>query len=202
MIKEHLNKDGSLDMRHAENQHYVARNWKRSLLLAVILGAIIACALVTFISRPRVASQPIFNPVEVKEGYINHNYPENFYEHKVLPTSTPAPKSVVKVAYAREYTYEQHANKPYYDDIIAELRMRYVNWQDAAELIGRECGFDPGAINSRSGACGLAQALPCTKMGCSLSDINCQLDWQWDYIAGRYGTISKALQFWYANKYY
>ena len=184
-----LNKDGSPDMRYAENQHTHDRKWKRALFCAVLLGFLVACFSVAFITRPRSVKENIF---------------ENT---KLVPTITPIvplentdiglTKHVVKVAQAVDnYTYKQHAHKPYYNDIIAELRMRYTNWQDAAELIAKESGFDPGAINPTSGACGLAQALPCTKMGCSLSDINCQLDWQWEYIAGRYGTATKALEFW------
>jgi len=174
-----LNKDGSPDMRFAENRNTRDRKQRRAILLAILLGALFACAIVTFLTRPRVANEYIFDTDEVKQDYIDTQAPENFYEHiKLMPTVTPiVPLENTDVGLT--YTY----------------RMRYINWQDAAELIGKECGFDPGAINPSSGACGLAQALPCTKMGCSLADINCQLDWQWEYVANKYGTITKALAF-------
>jgi len=158
----------------------------------VLFGAIAGTIFILSVFKPEG-----FNtvPEDIRQDYINSNYPKNFYKHRVLLASTPAPKPLVKVAYTREYTYEKHANKPYYDEIIAELRMRYVNWQDAAELVAKESGFNPFAINPTSGSCGLAQSLPCAKMGCELSDINCQLDWQWNYIANRYGTITNALAF-------
>lgn len=123
-------------------------------------------------------------------------------------TGTPAPtpkqtSMLVKPAMAQtSYTYLRHANKPYYQSIINWLQKEYTNWEDAAELIARESSFDPGVINPSSGACGIAQALPCKKMGCSLSDIECQLDWQKQYVADRYGTVANALKFQIANSWY
>jgi hypothetical protein len=71
-----------------------------------------------------------------------------------------------------------------------------------AEIIGRESGFDPYAINEKSGACGLTQALPCGKMNCRLGDWECQLKWQKGYIGKRYGTASQALAFHDINGWY
>lgn len=68
-------------------------------------------------------------------------------------------------------------------------------WQMAAELICRESSFNPGAINPTSGACGLGQALPCKKMQCELSDVNCQLEWIGDYVESRYGNFENAVIF-------
>lgn len=67
----------------------------------------------------------------------------------------------------------------------------------AGELIARESSFDPEAINPSSGACGLAQALPCKKMPCEVSDedAECQLVWMKEYIEARYGNVEKALAF-------
>ena len=64
-----------------------------------------------------------------------------------------------------------------------------------AELIARESGFNEYAINPTSGACGLAQALPCSKMDCSMADVDCQLDWIGGYVNRRYGSIEHALVF-------
>lgn len=72
----------------------------------------------------------------------------------------------------------------------------------AGELIARESSFNPLAINPTSGACGLAQALPCEKMDCELSDVDCQLKWIDEYIINRYGTLEKALDFHDKNGWY
>jgi len=75
-------------------------------------------------------------------------------------------------------------------------------WLHASELIARESSFNPGAINPTSGACGLAQALPCSKMKCELTDIDCQLRWIGDYVANRYGTFKEAIAWHDANNWY
>ena len=64
-----------------------------------------------------------------------------------------------------------------------------------AELIARESGFNEYAINVGSGACGLGQFLPCSKLKCDLSDVDCQLDAIEEYVVRRYGTIERALVF-------
>ena len=76
------------------------------------------------------------------------------------------------------------------------------DWTKYAELIARESSFNPQAINTTSGACGLFQSYPCEKMGCNLDDINCQLKWGHDYIIKRYKTIEKALYFWDLHGWY
>jgi hypothetical protein len=76
-------------------------------------------------------------------------------------------------------------------------RMFGEEWRQYSELIARESGFRPDAINPSSGACGLAQALPCSKMQCSLDEegIDCQLEWIKNYVEQRYGNIEHALVF-------
>ena len=111
--------------------------------------------------------------------------------------------NIVKpVQAADNYTFQNHSKKPYYNIVIAGLKSRFTKCQDAAELEALEGGFDPGAINPSSGACGLPQALPCKKMGCSLTDIDCQLNWMKEYVGDRYGTVEKALSFRKTNGWY
>lgn len=73
---------------------------------------------------------------------------------------------------------------------------------NARELIGRESGCDPYARNGSSGACGVAQELPCGKSGCSLGDGACQVKWMNSYVLGRYGSWAAAVAFHNANNYY
>lgn len=68
-------------------------------------------------------------------------------------------------------------------------------WRQASELVCRESSFNHKAINPTSGACGLFQALPCSKMQCELEDIDCQIAWGKKYIDGRYGEVEVALSF-------
>lgn len=73
---------------------------------------------------------------------------------------------------------------------------------NARELIRRESGCNPYAKNPSSGACGVAQELPCGKSGCSLGDGACQVKWMNSYVIGRYGSWSAAVAFHNANNWY
>lgn len=80
-------------------------------------------------------------------------------------------------------------------------------WPATNEIISAESGWNPKARNA-SGAYGLPQALPASKMASAGSDWRSnpitQLKWYKGYIKGRYGSIGKAIAFrhahnWYAN---
>ena len=73
---------------------------------------------------------------------------------------------------------------------------------NALELIGRESGCNPNAMNSSSGACGVAQELPCGKSGCALGDGACQVRWMNGYVTGRYGSWSAAVAWHNAHNWY
>lgn len=66
----------------------------------------------------------------------------------------------------------------------------------------KESGNNPGAINASNGACGLGQALPCSKMPCSLSDYNCQVNFFTGYAVSRYGSWDGAWAFWLGHSWW
>lgn len=76
----------------------------------------------------------------------------------------------------------------------------------ATQIIFKESGCNHLAINPYSGACGLAQALPCSKMSTHGSDYRfnpyVQLNWFLDYIKARYGNPVNALNFQKTNGWY
>ena len=69
-------------------------------------------------------------------------------------------------------------------------------------LLGGESGLNPFAVNKTSGACGIFQAHPCSKLPCALSDVPCQIDWGYFYIKNRYGTPNEAWAFWKEHNWY
>jgi TP901 family phage tail tape measure protein len=76
------------------------------------------------------------------------------------------------------------------------------------ELVNRESGGDPRAVNPTAGAAGLAQALPPSKYPPGAwpytgpeSAVK-QIQWMADYMAGRYGSPTSALAFHDANNWY
>lgn len=62
-----------------------------------------------------------------------------------------------------------------------------------ALVYGRESGNNPNSV-SGNGACGLGQALPCSKMDCALGDYACQDNWFTNYMLNRYHTWYNAWQ--------
>ena len=66
----------------------------------------------------------------------------------------------------------------------------------------KESGNRTDAINASSGACGLGQALPCGKMGCSLSDYACQDAFFTSYAINRYGSWENAWSFWQLHNWW
>lgn len=64
---------------------------------------------------------------------------------------------------------------------------------NAQVLIARESGCNPNAVNPTSGACGVAQELPCGKSGCKLGDGACQVAWMNSYVLSRYGSWANAV---------
>ena len=75
-----------------------------------------------------------------------------------------------------------------------------------SEIISHESGWNVHASNPSSGAYGLAQALPGSKMASAGSDWQdsaaTQIRWALGYMNDRYGSPNAAWQFWQANNWY
>ncbi|MFJ3877875.1 transglycosylase SLT domain-containing protein [Streptomyces sp. NPDC090077] len=74
------------------------------------------------------------------------------------------------------------------------------------KIVTHESGWDYTATNSSSGAYGLVQALPASKMSSAGSDWKTnpatQIKWGLDYMNERYGSPVEAWNFWQANHWY
>jgi hypothetical protein len=73
-------------------------------------------------------------------------------------------------------------------------------FQSFANIVQHESSWNPQAVNRSSGACGLPQALPCSKIKDRSPEG--QLQWMIDYIAARYGNPNNAWRFWQAHRWY
>lgn len=83
--------------------------------------------------------------------------------------------------------------------IVAKYAFGDEYWPALERLITNESGWNPYAMNKSSGACGLFQALPCSKVitqAGSLDNVEGQAEWGIQYIKGRYGDPNRALEFW------
>lgn len=108
-----------------------------------------------------------------------------------VEAQAPTPEPVVIALSARAEkcrdTYPEIAEK-IYDAFGTE-------YAAAMELICRESSLNPRAVNKSSGAAGLFQAYPASKLKCDLSDVDCQIAWGKAYIEQRYGSVEAALLF-------
>lgn len=74
------------------------------------------------------------------------------------------------------------------------------HWPALKALWTRESNWNPAARNRSSGACGIPQALPCSK----IKDMSPQgqIEWGLNYIKHRYGTPTNAWRFWLSHNWY
>jgi len=69
-----------------------------------------------------------------------------------------------------------------------------------SKLILKESGCNPRAVNPKSGACGIPQAYPCSKLPQGVNtDPVTQLRWMQNYVQNRYGSWENALSTWYSR---
>lgn len=80
------------------------------------------------------------------------------------------------------------------------------NFQCFSQIVERESGWNYRASNASSGAYGLMQALPGTKMASAGADWRTnpatQIKWGLNYMNDRYGSACGAWDFWQANNWY
>ncbi|WP_055566977.1 lytic transglycosylase domain-containing protein [Streptomyces atriruber] len=74
------------------------------------------------------------------------------------------------------------------------------------KIVSHESGWNPSATNSSSGAYGLVQALPASKMASAGADWKTnpetQIEWGLKYMNDRYGSPVGAWNHWQANGWY
>lgn len=87
-------------------------------------------------------------------------------------------------------------------DWLAASNIPELYWGYADFMVQKESSWNPNAVNRFSGACGLAQALPCSKLGPNWNNPVVALNWMNDYVNGRYGGWEGAYTFWVTHRWY
>ncbi|KFI90845.1 CHAP domain protein [Bifidobacterium saguini DSM 23967] len=104
-----------------------------------------------------------------------------------------------------------HASPEEAQAIAKRMIASYSDWDDAdydalVWLWNHESGWRWNATNPSSGAYGIPQSLPASKMASAGDDWKdnaaTQIKWGLDYIRGRYGSPSAARSFWLRNNWY
>lgn len=165
--------------------------------VAIVVSAVLGIVASTYIFADKYTLQfrsPFQNPLIINERVIEIEYKE-----PVLEATESA--TIKETSYSPSQTLVAHTQQrpDVYSRIVAMFGSESMKY---GELISRESSLNPQAINPSSGACGLAQALPCEKMQCSLEDVDCQLAWIKNYVNKRYGNIDNALAFHDSNNWY
>lgn len=76
------------------------------------------------------------------------------------------------------------------------------DWGYVDYIASKESGWNPNATNASSGACGLIQANPCSKVpGSGYNPVD-NLTWANGYAVGRYGSWAGAYNFWISNHWW
>lgn len=105
-----------------------------------------------------------------------------------------------------EQTYSGESPRGIAQKMLPEWGWGDDQWQCLDKLWTRESGWNPHAQNSSSGAYGIPQALPGSKMGSVASDWRTnpatQIEWGLGYVKGRYGTPCGAWSHFQAKNWY
>ena len=113
---------------------------------------------------------------------------------------------VVLVPNVQAKTYSKKECKKYAYQQVLKRGWSVNDYNNLVKLWQRESGWNAKARNKRSGACGIPQSLPCSKMKKYGKDYktNCkvQIRWGLDYIKRRYKTPTKAWQHFQKKRWY
>lgn len=134
--------------------------------------------------------------VVAEEGKVS---PAVLREHGAALPSPVATDEAKQIPTVTVYKQDAHPDVQATIEAIAREKGWSAHIESWKNLAWRESGFNAHAHNGSSGACGIPQAVPCSKMPCEMGDVTCQVKWMADYIERRYGNPSKAYAFWLAR---
>lgn len=126
----------------------------------------------------------------------------------VTPTPTPEPEPEPASTGGGGGSGGGGGGTPYYTgggapaEWMAAAGIASGDWGYVDYVVSRESGWNPNATNSGSGACGLVQALPCSKVPGNGYDPVDNLRWANGYATGRYGSWAGAYNFWVNNHWW
>ena len=104
-------------------------------------------------------------------------------------------KSSTKKRTTKRVRYNVGEIQSYAHQLVLEYGWTEKDYQALVHLWYRESSWNPNAINKKSGACGIAQANPCSKASKGTdyrTNWRTQVRWGLNYIKKRYGTPSEA----------
>lgn len=115
---------------------------------------------------------------------------------KPTPTPTPTPEAEGETAGAARAEPVRYTGGGSSTEWLIAAGIPESDWGYVDFIVSRESGWNPNATNASSGACGLVQAYPCSKVpGSGYNPVD-NLTWANGYAVGRYGSWAEAHAFW------
>lgn len=134
---------------------------------------------------------------------------EVYVKPKPTPTPTPEPETASTDDSSSSDSSESTSTpSPLYsgggskEDWMTAAGIPESDWGYVDYVVKRESGWNPNATNASSGACGLVQALPCSKVPGGGYDPVANLKWADGYAKSRYGSWAGAYSFWISNNWW
>lgn len=113
---------------------------------------------------------------------------------------------VLLIPHIQAKTYSKKECKNYAYNEVIKRGWTLQDYNDLVKLWNKESNWNAKAKNKKSGACGIPQAKPCSKMKKYGKDYktNCkvQIKWGLNYIKKRYKTPSKAWKHFKKKRWY
>lgn len=177
------------------------------ILMGVLLiysEPVVAKNEITIASTIKVTKNALKNKKTVQKKKYKSVKKSNKKAYKSVKKKVVKKKATKKAKY--NYRYNVGEIQHYMNVLNAEYGWSnddYIAW---LMIVKRESSFNPYAINKKSKATGLCQALPGKKMASHgkdwRSNYKTQLKWCRDYIKNRYNTPSQAWNFWQSHHWF
>ncbi|ASY36846.1 MULTISPECIES: transglycosylase SLT domain-containing protein [unclassified Streptomyces] len=120
--------------------------------------------------------------------------------------ATPAPQAATVMSAAKSASTAKAADPASAKALAKKLLPDARQFAAFDKIVSHESGWNPRATNASSGAYGLVQALPGSKMASAGADwhenAGTQVKWGIQYMTERYGSPAAAWDFWQAHHWY
>lgn len=174
----------------------------------LLVAAALLYVLFPWAPNPKAAESPVITlsteqqcNLDVSAKKLHTSLPKS---DKLNPCVTVAPPKPVEPTVKRvtvlNVTEDVPAAVQIGQQLAAARGWTGAEWDALYVLWMRESGWNPRSVNRSSGACGIPQALPCSKI--PDKSTAGQIQWGLDYIQRRYGTPAGAMSHWQMKKWY
>lgn len=174
----------------------------------LVVAAALLYVLFPWAPNPKAAESPVVRlsteqqcNLDVAAKKLNTSLPES---DKLNPCVDVAPLTpvvpTVKRVTVLNVTEDVPAAVQIGQQLAAARGWTGAEWDALYVLWMRESGWNPRSVNRSSGACGIPQALPCSKI--PDKSTAGQIQWGLNYIQNRYGTPAGAMAHWQQKHWY